>query len=150
MASFLRSSWKAKRGKWMSIQWKDEFSTGVAAIDEQHKKLIEGLNKLQLAMQQGKGNEIINGLLSFLERYAKEHFGFEEKCMLAHKCPVAAANKRAHDEFIARFGSFKSQLDPNNINATLVLKIHNDLSQWIVKHICRVDTQLRACAGVTS
>lgn len=58
----------------MPIEWSTELTTGVERIDNQHKELINRINKLQGASREGKGKEVIDELMVFLEDYIKSHY----------------------------------------------------------------------------
>ncbi|HTX86578.1 MAG TPA: hemerythrin domain-containing protein, partial [Candidatus Nanoarchaeia archaeon] len=61
------------------IKWEDKFSVGVKELDEQHKKIIEIINRLT-AMDSAadfSGEEILK-ILRELNDYAHYHFTNEE------------------------------------------------------------------------
>ncbi len=128
-----------------SIQWDLTMSTGVDAIDNQHKQLITWLNDLLAAMSQGRGRSEIQAVLAKLGGYAVTHFGYEEDCMTKYKCPVAAQNAAAHQDFIATFNSLGEEYERNGASAHLVVRVESELMRWLVNHIKRTDTQLLPC-----
>jgi hemerythrin len=128
-----------------TIQWDLTMSTGVDAVDSQHKQLIKWLNDLLGAMSQGRGRGEIEALLAKLGGYAVTHFGYEEDCMTKYKCPVAAQNAAAHLEFIATFNSFNEEFERTGPTAHLVVRMESELMRWLVGHIKRTDTQLLPC-----
>lgn len=127
------------------IIWDDAMSTGVAIIDAQHKMLFQKFNEFSEAIAGTTSREAAGELLDFLQFYATWHFGQEENCMNEYKCPVAAENKQAHAEFISTFGQFYTQWQTGIMTPELVGKTYNELEKWLVKHVARVDTQLRPC-----
>ncbi len=120
-------------------------STGVAEIDKQHQELIGKLNQLFERMMKGEGATGLKELLDFLGTYAAWHFGREEACMANHRCPVAAANKNAHAEFIRVFTEFRGRLAKEGPSTRLTLEIQNRVSEWLRNHIVKVDTKLKDC-----
>lgn len=129
-----------------TIQWDLTMSTGVEAIDNQHRQLINWLNDLLAAMSLGRGRAEIQPILAKLGGYAVTHFGFEEDCMTKYHCPVAAQNEAAHREFIATFNSLSDEFDRDGASAHLVVRMESELMRWLVTHIKRTDTQLLPCA----
>ncbi len=127
------------------IVWKTEFDTGVAEVDHDHKRLVEGLNKLEELLQTGRGSESIPAVLGFLERYANEHFAREEACMHRLKCPNAAANVAAHAQFRQTFAKAKDKLQNASAGALVARQVHGELVAWITNHILRIDMGLRSC-----
>jgi hemerythrin len=128
-----------------TIQWDLTMSTGIDAVDNQHKQLINWLNDLLAAMSMGRGRPEIQPLLVKLGGYAVTHFGYEEDCMTKYKCPVAAQNAAAHQDFIATFASFSDEYDRDGATAHLVVRMESELMRWLVNHIKRTDTQLLPC-----
>ena len=134
----------AKRSK-MPVSWNESMSTGVPEVDNQHKELIRQLGLLNDAMLHGQGRREIGKILDFLGDYVVAHFATEEKQMERLAC-TAAANKRAHSEFLASFKGFRKRFEEAGASTTLVLEINNTISDWLVDHIAKIDTQLNTCA----
>jgi hemerythrin-like metal-binding protein len=131
-----------------TIQWDLTMSTGVDAVDNQHKQLIKWLNDLLEAMSLGRGRGEIQALLAKLGGYAVTHFGYEEDCMTKYHCPAAAQNAAEHQDFIATFSSFNEEFERDGATAHLVVRMESELLRWLVGHIKRTDTQLLPCVRV--
>ena len=114
-------------------------STGIVEIDEQHKKIIAGLNDLVAALSKGQGALNIGKTIDFLGQYARQHFAHEEQCMSSYKCPVALTNKFAHEKFLRVFTALKTRFDTEGPNAALALDVQRQLSDWIASHIKQTD-----------
>lgn len=127
------------------LTWKPEFDTGVAEVDHDHKRLVEGLNKLEELLSTGKGSESITAVLAFLERYANEHFAREETCMHRMRCPTEAANLVAHAQFRQTFAKAKEKLQNPASGALVARQVHTELVNWITNHIMKIDMGLRRC-----
>ncbi len=129
----------------MAIQWSQAFNTGVEEVDKQHKTLIDQINKLNLAMQSGQGQESLGQTLAFVEDYVRSHFRAEERYMERVDCPVAKQNKNAHAEFLAKFTQLKRRFQAEGSKSSIVLEIHSYLATWLIEHIASIDTQLKHC-----
>ena len=127
------------------LNWKPEFDTGVAEVDNDHKRLVEGLNKLEELIKTGKGSESIPAVLAFLERYANEHFAREETCMHRMQCPTQAANLTAHAQFRETFAKAKESLAKPGASALVATRVHGELVAWLSTHIMKIDMGLRRC-----
>ncbi len=128
------------------ITWDDSMSTGVPAIDAQHKVLFQKFNELSEALSdRAAARDTAEEVLDFLQFYAAWHFGREEKCMDENRCPVAALNKGAHAEFVSTFNQFYLNWQEGNMTPALANQTYLELQTWLVNHILRVDTQLRLC-----
>lgn len=47
------------------MSWKDDYSAGVAEIDQQHKKMIDLINQLDAAMCKGEDGLVLEPLTNF-------------------------------------------------------------------------------------
>jgi hemerythrin-like metal-binding protein len=136
-----------------TISWDPSMTTGVEALDNQHKQLINWLNDLLSAMSLGRGRAEVASLLDKLGGYALMHFGNEEDCMTKYNCPVAAKNAAAHKDFVATFTAFRDEFEKTGATAHLVLRVESELMRWLTSHIKATDTQLAPCvrdSGATS
>ena len=81
------------------IQWSDEYTTGINAIDSQHEDIIKSVNALYKALEENAGKETIIELIEKLDNYTTKHFDTEEKYMKIYNYPEYAAQVRAHEFF---------------------------------------------------
>jgi hemerythrin-like metal-binding protein len=61
------------------ITWTEDFSVGVVRLDEQHKRLIQMINRLIAKPQTTTESEMVSDLLSDMTNYAQKHFAAEEE-----------------------------------------------------------------------
>ena len=128
-----------------TITWDPSMTTGIEALDNQHKQLISWLNDLLDAMSMGRGRAEIEGLLDKLSGYVAMHFGHEEDCMTKYNCPVAAKNAAAHKDFVVTFSGFREEFERDGATARLVVQVESELMRWLIGHIKGTDTQLSPC-----
>ncbi|TDA70564.1 MAG: bacteriohemerythrin [Clostridia bacterium] len=126
------------------MQWSNSLATGVGEIDSQHKELIERVNKLLEACNQGRGKEEVGGIIKFLEDYVVTHFGTEERFMARYAYPEAAAHKQQHAEFVKNFGELKSQFAADGPSLQFVMRVNRVVVDWLINHISKVDKALGA------
>ncbi|HEU5395708.1 MAG TPA: hemerythrin domain-containing protein [Verrucomicrobiae bacterium] len=133
------------------ITWTERFETGDALVDQQHQELIDNINYLECLLNSETrllaDFQFLIRVIEFLERYAADHFSYEERCMEWHRCPVHLQNQQAHGEFLAFFQRFKERWQREGFRTEIVRELHEALSHWIEGHICQVDLQLRPCLG---
>ena len=127
------------------LEWDNALSTGEASLDGQHRYLVDTLNKLGDAINEGHGNEELARILGVLRFYSGWHFGREEDCMETYHCPAAEKNKKAHAIFIEKFDKFHKEFTNSGGSNEMALKIHEEISDWIVNHILIVDGELYPC-----
>lgn len=129
----------------MKYEWTAEMSTGVEEIDAEHRTLIAWVNRLSEANTAGKGENEVAQILSFLGTYATRHFAHEEECFTKYQCPHAAANKKAHEDFVAHFTRVKADCDAKGVSPARAAELQQSLGSWLANHIVKVDTSLRPC-----
>ncbi|MBI5149798.1 MAG: hemerythrin family protein [Candidatus Omnitrophica bacterium] len=131
------------------LTWNDAFATGVADIDEQHKRLFEVINDFGAAIERGEGDLKLEKTMKFLGHYIKIHFNFEEICMAKHRCPIASQNKKAHTSFMEMYKKYEGRLGYEGCSEGLLRELHKMCEDWLVNHICRIDTHLKGCVSKT-
>lgn len=132
----------------MSIEWNDSFSTGVAAIDNQHRQLFDLLNQLEAMKQRGDSAAKMMEIVRSLASYAQDHFSYEEGCMERCACAVGAVNKLAHQRFLRMVEGTLKQFGNTTPPRDLFDMLHREMQDWINSHICKIDVQLRKHASL--
>jgi hemerythrin-like metal-binding protein len=113
--------------------WDDSLSVGIAAIDEQHHRLVELLNQLHRSQTSGKGNEVVRQVLEALTSYTVEHFAFEERLFSQHGYQDLPAHRAAHDKLIERVSAFVEEWKSGR--ATMGSELFLFLRSWLNGHI---------------
>ena len=79
------------------INWRDEFSIGIDAIDHEHREMIALINDLDVAMQeQASHGAVVATLGEILVRIAA-HFALEEKIMRNAAYTGYSVHKQDHE-----------------------------------------------------
>ena len=115
------------------IVWKNDMNIGVAAMDAQHQKLVQLINKLADAMSAGKGNEVLQSVLTELVGYIKTHFASEEGLLSTNKYPEYGTQKTEHDRFTKKIVDFQDQFRAGKI--AISIELMNFLKEWLLGHI---------------
>jgi len=129
----------------MAVVWKDEYSTGEPEIDKQHQILFKYLDDLEDHMEQGIDASYVSNLLDNIGLFTRSHFCYEEICMRRTKCPIASKNKQHHTKLLAAYTQYCKQFETEGVSNELIQKLHDFLESWLVNHILKIDTNLRAC-----
>lgn len=130
------------------IEWKDDFSTGNAAVDHEHKTLIGLLNQLfALLEDDGAGDDDeTQDLLEEVNAAIGAHFALEEAIMRARKYDELARHKADHERLLDeirglmdehRAGSFAWSRDA----------LGRRLNEWFVEHFRTLDSRLHQIIG---
>lgn len=119
------------------FEWKNDYSVGIAKIDEQHKILVGFLNELYESMKAGKGKETLDSVLINLVEYTKTHFATEESLFKLYKYPDYETHKQKHDKLTVYVLELKQKFDSGQISNPI--QITNFLKDWLLKHIMGTD-----------
>jgi len=128
------------------VEWKDDYSVGVAEIDKQHQDLFNMVNKLESFINHkiGHGPEV-DALMGFLKAYTQSHFTYEEMCMRTRMCPAKKKNEKAHEYFQNFFGEFMVEYQFQGSNLEMLERLHKILEEWLISHIMKIDVHLKDC-----
>ncbi len=119
------------------FDWKAEYSLELSEIDGQHKKLVEMLNELYVALKAGEGREALGGILAGLVNYTKTHFATEERLMKSYGYPGYLEHKEKHEKMAAKVLGYVQKFEANEIKSPI--EISNFLKDWLKKHILSTD-----------
>lgn len=128
----------------MAIEWTEDLAVGSEQIDKQHKELFKMINQMLEACTQGKGKEVLNEMIGFLEEYVVTHFGTEENLMRLYNYPDYNTHKSHHEQFINSFGELKKELTVTGPGTHIVVMTNRIVVNWLNSHIRNVDKLLGA------
>ncbi|MFQ3550291.1 MAG: bacteriohemerythrin [Armatimonadota bacterium] len=123
----------------MAIEWNERLSVGIDEIDNQHKELINRINKLTDAIESNKGNLEIKSTVKFLQDYVVMHFGSEEKIMESEKYPEFVKHKQIHNDFVSNFKELQNKLANDSISQKIIDDLNKSVVKWVIKHVCFED-----------
>jgi hemerythrin-like metal-binding protein len=129
-----------------ALAWSEDYSTGDAEIDKQHKQLFQYLADLEEHMKTGADEAYVRKFLDMLGLYTRSHFCYEEICMRARKCAVADKNKEHHAKLLDAYKHYCLRFETEGVSNDLLQKLHDFLRSWLVNHILKIDTELKECS----
>ena len=112
-----------------TIKWSDEYSVGVKQIDDQHKNLVDLINRLFDAMSLGKGKEVLGGVFDELKKYTIIHFQTEERLMVVYGYPDYEAHKKSHEDLVQNNRLFSNSWNTGFRN-TFYFYLHRKFKFW--------------------
>lgn len=122
--------------------WSKEFQTGIDIIDEQHKVLVDLLNKLAKSLANRSSEITLQKILEELADYTDYHFKTEEKIWEKYLSDDTYYTEhiKKHVNFIDRIVSLKN----DNIDSLdeAIYDIISFLSKWLAFHILDTDKRM--------
>lgn len=117
------------------MEWKQEYSTGIAEIDNQHKVLLSHFGMIELLIASNASWSKVHRELQALQEYAKFHFQFEEALMRLFGYPESESHRAQHVSYLKEIDSkLTMRLNPYPDKAVLYL-----IEAWLVNHISQAD-----------
>jgi len=124
------------------ITWRDSLSVGVEFIDNQHKEMIDRINRLLEAVRDKDSPEVAVSTLDFLARYVVEHFGAEQEQMLKYKYPATNTHLEQHEFYSLKVAEFRVKLKEEGTSEQLLIEMKRLLAEWFSNHIDKADRSL--------
>ncbi len=133
----------AERGQRMAlITWKEAYSVGVAAIDRDHRLLLNLINQLHDAQETAQTHDMVSSVLTVLTEYVQRHFSAEEALMERGGYPHLEAHRKEHRRIESRVREMKALYDAGEY-AVVESDMLRFFTQWLANHIVGVDTRFR-------
>ena len=110
------------------LEWNEAWSVGEPHLDEQHKRLIELINRLD-------GGTPVPIVLDELRSYVDEHFRDEEAMLEDADYPDLAAHKQQHTAFEEWLEASRQACRSGEVAGLLSDNIRSYLKTWLVNHI---------------
>jgi hemerythrin len=141
-AAAQRSSVNGRSAAPATFQWNDALSTSVGEIDNQHKQLIERINRLLAAFARTTGREEMERIVQFLTDYVVLHFGTEERYMQKFGYTNFTQHKAQHELFVRAFSRVRDRLFADKTDPQLMEDTRQLVVDWLVNHIKLSDRAL--------
>ncbi len=119
------------------FEWQDAYSVKVPSIDKQHQGIVEFLNRLYTAMQQGRGQDVLDEIMVGLTDYTQYHFDHEIDMLKKVGFEDVGAHIREHERLIAELEKQKVLVKQGGVTA--VFGVSEFLKKWLVEHIGGTD-----------
>lgn len=119
------------------LSWSDKFSVGVDEIDRQHKHMMRLINDIDDVVAKGGAYEQIEPIVIELVEYAKTHFAYEEKMLLANQCSDYEAHKQNHEILTKELSDWQEKL--KHCSKEQLKELMTILRLWFPGHILGAD-----------
>ncbi len=124
------------------VEWSDALSVGIEEIDEQHKVLVELVNRMHQAIHARRGSDVVKGILAELVDYTRIHFAVEESLMRILDYPGYEAHKIAHEALYRHVIQLQEKVETGR--TAIGFELMHFLKNWLTKHIMEQDMNYSA------
>jgi hemerythrin len=122
------------------IEWSADLDTGIPVIDNQHRRIVDYINKLDHARQHHSRDEVAE-VLDELVDYTLSHFAFEESLMEESGYPFINAHRKVHQLFVKRVSDYRQRF---KLEDDIAEELIHTLRAWLINHIRNDDRDYAA------
>jgi len=122
--------------------WDESFDVGHAALDSDHRILVNLLNQLQDAMETGQSRQVVGSVINVLAEYTEHHFRREEAMLAQAGYPRIDAHLALHRQLEERVRDIRDRWTAGDRTA-LGDEVLGFLKKWLTDHILGADKAYR-------
>jgi len=122
------------------IEWKEEFSVGVGAVDLEHRDLIELINDLHALMGTGATDEKVIETLGEIFAQISAHFALEERFMRETRYEAYPAHKADHEALLDELRDIMDRVEDDG--SFDEARLSRELESWFSDHFRTHDAKL--------
>ncbi len=118
------------------MDWKAEYGTGIAEIDDHHKTILGFLNDFEIAASTKQHWNAVQPLIVRTREFVRFHFAVEESLMQIVKYPQFAAHRSEHRQILVQIESLEKGVLRQDLKAEVLPMMRN----WLIGHMIDSDT----------
>lgn len=115
------------------LQWSQELSVRVPSLDAQHQTMIALVNELHDAVTGGRPRLFIDAAIEKVIEYTREHFAYEESCLLRTCYQRFERHQCEHGELAAKVDTLQWRHRAGD--ETAAAELVEVLTQWVERHL---------------
>ena len=119
--------------------WDSSLDVGVGAMNDEHKLILDAMNRIFDAAQAGRTGDDINRLVDRLGAVCVQHFADEEAYMASIGYPALRNHKFIHEALLERYGQHAAQI--RAAGGKTDHGFFHFLRHWLQSHIKGIDTK---------
>ena len=122
------------------IEWKPEFSVGNAAVDHEHRQLIDLINEIHAGISERVDRDQLASGLGEIYAQIAAHFALEEKVMRDADYAGYGPHKDDHESLLDQIADIIDSVESKG--ALDVSALSSTLNLWFSEHFRTHDAQL--------
>jgi hemerythrin len=128
------------------LDWKDEYSVGIEAVDDEHKELIDFINRFHQEFDATEAKKTVPAFFGDLLVWISAHFALEEKFMRDQAYDRFDQHKEDHERLIDELREIMDAFAwAEEIDA---LELARCLDSWFTLHFRAHDAELHHALGM--
>jgi len=127
------------------LRWKDEYSVGIAAVDHEHRELIDLINRLHQQLMASDAEQTVPAFFGDLLAGISAHFALEEKFMRDQGYERLAPHKEDHERLLDELREIMDAFEQSEeVDA---VELSHRLDPWFTRHFRTHDAELHHAIG---
>lgn len=118
--------------------WSSEYDLGIEVIDQQHKRIIDYINRVYEALDGESSQQEINAILKYLVDYTFSHLAFEEAMLEEVGYQDFAAHQLTHKTFSQLINHLQRRAQQGEAVGS---ELATFLQDWLIAHIMVEDAK---------
>jgi len=127
------------------LEWKAEYSVGIASMDDEHREMIGMINGVYAQLGASPGKDEIEACLEEIFSTISAHFALEERIMRDSGFDEYKDHKDNHEELLDEIRDLMDEFVADSDNGATLLK--ERLSAWFGNHFASFDARLHGKIG---
>jgi len=124
------------------LHWEERYSVGVAAVDHEHRELIELINRLYAEATARESKDAIVNFFGDLFKAISSHFALEERLMRERGYDQFAQHKNDHERLLDELRDIMEDFEANaGVDEKLLAR---SLDAWFSRHFESHDARLHS------
>ena len=125
------------------LRWNENYFTGIAELDEQHKRLVHLVNLLADDIANEPDINYLNYIFTELAEYSMYHFQTEENIWHQYfpDDPWEEGHEREHSHFISMIIKLEKEEQSKPLDQVLA-NVLSFLADWLSNHILQSDKRM--------
>ncbi|MGY6275489.1 bacteriohemerythrin [Methylomonas sp. MgM2] len=121
------------------LEWNDQLLVGIESVDNQHRKLLALINRLDEVVALGEDQHTIAETLNELVEYTVYHFQHEEELMrnADFNPEMLARHQHEHRGFVEKIENIRAQAQTNT--GVISKELLEFLINWLYQHTLKTD-----------
>jgi hemerythrin-like metal-binding protein len=129
------------------IVWKDEFNTGIRALDYEHREMVNLLNRLYIDLAGDGSRENVVAFLGEVYARISAHFALEEAVMRERRYDGLPAHKLDHERLLEDIRDLMDGYEDSGDDEEFRANFGGRLQAWFVDHFREQDARLHRLLG---
>lgn len=127
------------------LEWKDDYSVGIPAVDHEHRELIGLVNQLHEALALEKSEEEVAEIFGDLFRAISAHFALEERFMREQRYDQTTEHKADHERLLDELRDIMD--DHRAGEGDSIERLSASVDAWFATHFQTHDARLHSRLG---